>query len=670
MKKLCIFFIILILGITIGCYKPKYDSHDGIIINEICSSNYKSLIVDNTSPDWVELYNTNDFDIDLYGYSLSDNRNKPTKFVFSKNTIIKAKGYLVLYCTSDILSNLATGFKLSKSGEEVVLTNPVGKVIDSLVFPEMDVDISYGYINGELHFLKPTPGKENSDGIINKVDAPVFSNLSGFYENEFDLELSSNNNYKIYYTTDCSIPTVNSTLYNEPIHVRNKKDDESLIRTRVDISASDNHSQSSDKAFVIRAICVDDEGNTSNVITNSYFISLDKYKNKKVLSLVTDINNLLDEDTGIYVRGRNYNEYVSAGSVGTAPEYNWDGTGREWERDVNISLIDNGDYKYSQDAGFRIHGFGGRDAAFKSFNLYARNAYGINEFTYDFFGTGYKTSRLLLKYDRYSKNNERFKEGFLQDLSRDMDLATADYIYVSLFLDGEYMQDYVLFERYNEEYLYNHFNIDPNDAVLIKEDDLEYGNDEDYEKFKDYIRFVKNNDLSKEKNYEKFCNMCDVDSLIDFFITIIYFNNADYSYKKNVFVFKCKTISDELYHDNKWHYLMYDYDFACIDANFTKSSTGEKAHYDYMFDTCTGRFLFAIDLPDDIYLKTLMKNKVFREKFYNRFFEVCEKYYHKDIVLPILENKWKVTEGTLYTFLEKRFEYISEYFKNFVSSYE
>ena len=670
MKKKYLLLIGFILITIIGCYKPKYDSHEGIIINEVCASNFRSLIIDEKSPDWVELYNTNDFDVDLYGYGLSDNENNPLKFVFPKNTIISAHGYLLVYCNGKINNKLNTGFGLSKSGEMVVLTNPVGKVIDKMVYPELQSDVSYGYYEDTLNYLKPTPGKANSDGIHNIVSGPMFSLESGFYDEAFDLTLQSNDNYKIYYTLDCSNPTVNSTLYTEPIHVYDRTNEESIIRTRIDIGATDNHSGESDKCFIVRAICVDEEGNTSNIITNSYFVSKSNYKDKKVLSLVSDTKNLLDPDTGIYVRGRAYDEYKENGSNGTAPDFNWDGTGKEWERECNISLIDNGSYVYSQDAGIRIHGFGGRDSAFKSFNLYARNNYSDNLFNYDIFGTGKLTSRLLLKYDRYSKSNEKFKEGFLQDISSDMNLATAHYIFVSVFLDGEYMQDYVLFERYNEDYLENYFNISNEDAVLIKEGDLEYGTEKDLEEYNDFIRFVKNNDLSKDSKYKEFCNMIDINSLIDFFITIIYLNNADYSYKKNVFVFKCKTISDELYHDNKWHYLMYDYDFACIDANFTKSSNGEKAHYDYMFDTCTGRFLFAVDIPDDIYIKTLMKNKEFRELFYNRFFEVCNKYYNKDVVLPILENKYNVHDGVLYTFLERRFEYISEYFKDFCKSYE
>ena len=95
--------------------------------------------------------------MDLYGYGLSDNKNKPLKFVFPRNTIIASHGYLVIYCNGNINNNLNTDFGLSKNGEEVVLTNPVGKVIDYLEFPKLETDISYGYINGELNYLKPTP---------------------------------------------------------------------------------------------------------------------------------------------------------------------------------------------------------------------------------------------------------------------------------------------------------------------------------------------------------------------------------------------------------------------------------------------------------------------------------------------------------------------------------
>ena len=84
----------------------------------------------------------------------------------------------------------------------------------------------------------------------------------------------------------------------------------------------------------------------------------------------------IDENTGIYVTGKAYNDYVAGGSQGTAPLYNWDGTGREWEREANFSLIKKGNLDFSQDIGMRIHGYGGRTSQLKSLNIYARDCYG------------------------------------------------------------------------------------------------------------------------------------------------------------------------------------------------------------------------------------------------------------------------------------------------------
>jgi hypothetical protein len=74
--------------------------------------------------DWVELYNTTDTDLDVTGLYISDKSDNPTKYRIvggeNINTIIPAKGHLVIWCdnkVADAVSQLHANFKL---GNKVV----------------------------------------------------------------------------------------------------------------------------------------------------------------------------------------------------------------------------------------------------------------------------------------------------------------------------------------------------------------------------------------------------------------------------------------------------------------------------------------------------------------------------------------------------------------------
>ena len=103
-----------------------------LVINEIMSSNdgaYASS--DGTVSDWIELYNGNDYEVNLKGYGLSD-RNKEAKWAFPEVTI-GPKSYLVVYLVGETKEGLYANFKLSSRGDEsIFLTKPNGKVVDAV----------------------------------------------------------------------------------------------------------------------------------------------------------------------------------------------------------------------------------------------------------------------------------------------------------------------------------------------------------------------------------------------------------------------------------------------------------------------------------------------------------------------------------------------------------
>lgn len=127
---------------------------DGVVVNELLAVN-TLLKVGEKTPDFIELYNAGDADVDLKGWGLSDNSAKPAKYVFP-GTVIPAGGYFVLYLTGDVT------FGLSGDGECVLLTDANGKRIDFVVFGPQAEDVALALMDGIMQeTTTPTPGAAN-----------------------------------------------------------------------------------------------------------------------------------------------------------------------------------------------------------------------------------------------------------------------------------------------------------------------------------------------------------------------------------------------------------------------------------------------------------------------------------------------------------------------------
>ena len=86
----------------------------GLVINEIMAGNMSAVSDQNGEyDDWVELYNSNSFSLNLNGYYLSDNENDLTKWIFP-NVTIPANNYLIVWCDTagGTQSGLHTTYRL------------------------------------------------------------------------------------------------------------------------------------------------------------------------------------------------------------------------------------------------------------------------------------------------------------------------------------------------------------------------------------------------------------------------------------------------------------------------------------------------------------------------------------------------------------------------------
>ncbi|MBI9076401.1 MAG: carbohydrate-binding domain-containing protein [Desulfatibacillum sp.] len=172
----CLIFLGLCLGIGIcgDLVLSGSNSVDGLVINEFMADN-DSTTADPAGDydDWIELYNNGSSTISLKGYFLSDDADDPEKWTFPDVTI-EAGGTLCVWADEDEDQDGVHGnFKLSKSGETIILSAPGGGVVDQVVFGVQDTDVSTGrYPNGTGGFVRMTPtfGAENIEKSLQEGD--------------------------------------------------------------------------------------------------------------------------------------------------------------------------------------------------------------------------------------------------------------------------------------------------------------------------------------------------------------------------------------------------------------------------------------------------------------------------------------------------------------------
>jgi hypothetical protein len=141
-----------------------------LCINEVAPSNLTSW-QDETgaTPDWIELHNPGAAPVDLFQWSLTDDRDDPARHRFLESLVVEAGGFVLF--AADGLPELGPShlsFSLAEEGEEVALFRladasaeivSYGGVLSDLVIAR---DTDCGPIDGWSHVFGGTPGASNA----------------------------------------------------------------------------------------------------------------------------------------------------------------------------------------------------------------------------------------------------------------------------------------------------------------------------------------------------------------------------------------------------------------------------------------------------------------------------------------------------------------------------
>lgn len=482
-----------------------------------------------------------------------------------------------------------------------------------------------------------------------------FSHESGFYDNPIEVELSVGDIYYITYTLDGSAPTAEGQKYENPILITDASYNDNVWSIMEETSLRYFEPEyyvpnyKIDKCAVLRAAAFDYSGKQVSSDVREYFIGFENkagYEGMYNLCVSTDPDNLFSDEYGIYTAGEYWRGKIDSCKVWDMFDRggdNWDGPGRyanwEWsgkdaERPATIELFNpQGDLLVREDCGVRISGKGSRNEPQKSLKFIARESYsGESKFPYDLFGEGENPGSFLIHSfgdDFYVKIIDYVVYAALRNGQNGYKYTQT--IPCNLFLEGEYWGPMFLEKPVSSEIIAENFNLDEDNIILIKTNEVKLG--EEFEKLKeaelgrweDFQEFIREEDMSLSENYEYVCSIMDVEDFAEYSAIQIYTSNSEWHLRNN---FACwRTMKEEkgnLYSDGKWRFCLFD-----VNGAFAS----EETIWEYMDEDWDTWYM----------VKSLCKNDEFKKLYLEKISEVQE-LFAKENVEPIIDEWSEVME--------------------------
>lgn len=642
-------WVILLAGIFYDDYAKRH-----VVINEVCSHNL-SLVLDGRgkSSDYIELYNPSFTTVSLDGWYLTD-QEELSENARLRQTEIEPRSYLLLFADGSAGQSIDEesgeicfylGFRLNEAGETLTLADSSGNTVDRVEVPSLVTDIAYARQkdgqDGWCTVKYGSPGESNENlaaYVIPTLEAPAFSTPGGFYGQPFALALSAGQGQCIYYTTDGSEPTAESTLYTEPFVIEDGSGRENYYADIGGISRDGDYRPKDriDKGTVVKAVAVDGAGQVSETASAVYFVGFEEkegYEDIMTLSLTVAPEDFFSEDRGIYMLGNDYQEWlVNYRNYQKQEEYreqgrSWDYGSVIWrsfmanythsdktkERPVTAALFDaQGKLLGEEEIGVRVRGGSSRNLRQKGFNFYAREEYGEDPLGL--------WSKMLRTSGSIDTNVTMLRDVFNQSLVADRNIETQPGEPCSLFLNGEYWGLYNLQSRFSAGYFEEKYGLLEDEVIVVKQDNrVSVGRDEDLALYQELVSYAERTDLSEPEAYREIGRMMDIQSFIDHYCFEIYIANTDWPLN-NLCCWRSRAEGGtEAYNDGRWRWGVYD----------TDESTGiyEEGMGTYESDPFSEEsHWFGSPLTTPL-MSNLIENETFRRQFALTFMDMANKNF-------------------------------------------
>ena len=605
---------------------------DKLVVSEICAVNDgehpETSLRDKDGKlcDWIELYNPTGHTVCLNSFTIT--RGNKTSAISTGD--IPPKGYAIVYCTKNGFDDESVPYadlKIPKT-EICTITLKCGSdIIDTLTVSPTAKGMTTCAGEDGAYITTPTPLAENEAPVY--ASQVIFSEESGFYKEPFSLELSADNSAGIYYTLDGTDPRTSDTaeIYSSELKIKDRRNDKNVLSAYDPMKIQLDYREGKvsapldtdvDKGTVIRACAKSSKGEWGLVSAATYFVGFDTsdHSDMPVISLITSPDALYDHETGIYTRGKVYEEFYP-----TDPDHLYNGSipanynqkGREWERECTLQFFESdGTLQFTQDAGMRIQGGWSRADYQKSFRFFARSEYGKDSFEQEFW-KGLKTydgkdcdsfSTFVLRNGGNDSNFLKYKDIMMQDMASILLPATQTGRACVLFIDGEYWGHYVLQEDYSQEYFSKHYGVSEDSVAIIKNNELDEGLSVDELSYNNMLSEITTKDMSLPENYARACELIDIDCLIDYCAFETYIYNDDWP--QNNYGFWRSSDGSE-YGDGKWRFFVFDTESCAAHYGLNRA---EINYFDYLDEQTF--------VPFTRLIYSLLENEDFRTKYNTR----------------------------------------------------
>lgn len=492
------------------------------------------------------------------------------------------------------------------------------------------------------------------------------------------------------------LSAIDPLLFDSANLVLNRK--EQSLQSKVKAPSDD----AVDKATVVRAVSRDKEGNYSAVQTHTYFVGkmtehISGIKEScnasgidlAIMSITVNPEDFFDPEKGIYVRGnifeQAWEEYLKTSELDghnvmdeiRKLDANYSQRGRDWERSAHIDYFEsNGDEtscELQQDCGIRMQGNYSRSDLQKGMRLVARADYGNKDFAYPFFGDMAKSDdgntistfkKLVLRNGGNTAFTTKCSDAYWQSLIGDLNCETQASRACVAYLNGEYWGLYILQEDYSDSYFEQTHQVRKEDVVVYKGDAETYEigykldegvlpqnvTDESYY-LQDLLEFyATHSNLKKQKDYDAFTKLVDVESVRDFFAVNIWINNKWDWPGKNWSIWKTvQTDAANPYADGRWRFCFYDLDFGGVSGS-SDASTNTILEDNYKEK---GLLDMNTDNPVVLMYAYLMTNEGFRKDFSQRLQELSNKNFQKDTAIAACKEYQSIYEPLYDQFFQR-----------------
>lgn len=506
---------------------------------------------------------------------------------------------------------------------------------------------------------------------------PTISHETGFYENEFDVEISHPDpDVTIFYTTDGSEPSLDNLTgkewtykkeypsnpgddfgellkdtiwtyeYSGPILIKNRGDEQnftSAIPTAVNTSYGP--SGNVFKNTIVKTVAYFN-GEYSDVITRTYFVhpqGVNRYS-FPVFSVSVDNDKMYGYEEGLNVPGKLFDEWRQDNPTEpfspTGPA-NYKAEGSSSEFKVHVSYIKEGMELVNHYAGIRLNGGWTRFYPNRAIRLYAKSGYGTSKFQVPFFEDypfdDFK--RIILRNSGNDAFLTMFRDAFIHNLVRNLNFDIQQYQPVILFINSEYDGVRNLRSKYDSKYFERVYNIDEDTLDYldvngeIKEGDGVYYNE--------MLDFFRNNSLVDNTTYLQALTYLDPINFTDYHITNIFAANYDWPHHNNrLWRKKITTFNPtaEYGHDGRFRWILKDIDFGFDLHNENEYKLNSVEWATRTIDPSEPNFTILDN--STLLLRGLLENEEYKNYFLNRFADLLNTTLATDRVLDNL-NEFK-----------------------------